>query len=286
MNNLTEILAQQGYSNARGFFTRNEQEISIRSEAEKVWSTLASKSPRQAAAATNTTDWYAKYPHVIDQEIQDREHMVLDAGCGYGRVAIPLLRARKKLRLVGVDASPVMLKTFLDLLESESSSDLKQRLVLLHSTIAHLPFSAETFDYIYSCAVLLHNPYEDVQKILKEFWRLLKPTGTLVLAGSFPNIWNLEGIQNFLYANCFASSHANGPVRVYTKNKVRGLFTDWHDMHIVPVGVTLLPREIARVPMPWGKFIRKINRSLRDRKLASFSRSSVFVKQFDVIAHK
>jgi len=115
---------------------------------------------------------------------------------------------------------------------------------------------------------------------------LLKPTGKLVLAGSFPNVWNLEGIQNFLYANCFASRHANGPVRAYTRSKVTELFTDWKDIHIVPTGVTVLPRQIAKVPMPLGGFIRRVNGWLEERNVALFSRSSVFIRQFDVIAQK
>ena len=287
MDNFKVALIQQGYSNSRGFFTRTKKEDNIQSEAETVWSTIAKENPIQAAAGTNnTTDWYAKYPHVVDQEIQDKENIVLDAGCGYGRVAIPLLRGRKNLKLIGVDASTVMLHTFLNLLETESISDLKQRLILLHSTITHLPFPEGSFEAIYSCAVLLHNPYQDVQEILKEFRRLLKPTGKLVLAGSFPNVWNLEGIQNFLYATYFVSPHANGPVRAYTRNKVTELFTDWKDIHIVPTGVTVLPRRIVKIPMPLRGFIRGVNGWFEERNFAFVSRSSVFIKHFDVIAQK
>ena len=286
MDNFKRALIQEGYLNSGGVFTRNKKEDDVQSDAEKVWSSLAKDNPIQAAAGTNRTDWYAKYPHAVDQEIQDENSIVLDAGCGYGRVAIPLLIGRKKLNLVGVDASAVMLRTFLDLLERESLSDLKQRLILLHSTINQLPFPEGSFDYIYSCAVLLHNPYQDVGEILKEFRRLLKPTGKLVLTGSFTNVLNLEGIQNLLYANCFASPRANGPVRAYTRNKVRELFTDWKDIHIVPTGVTVLPRQIAKIPMPLGGFIRGVNQRFEGRNFAFVARSSLFIKYFDVIAQK
>jgi SAM-dependent methyltransferase len=127
LENINRLLAKQGYLNTKGFFTRATGETHIRSEAEKVWSTLAQRDPIHAAAAATTKDWYAKYPQIIDQEIHDEEKIALDAGCGYGRVAIPLLKSRKQLKLIGVDASTVMLQTFLDLLETESISELKQR---------------------------------------------------------------------------------------------------------------------------------------------------------------
>jgi ubiquinone/menaquinone biosynthesis C-methylase UbiE len=286
MENINRLLAKQGYSNTEGFFTRATGESHMQSEAEKVWSALAQDNPIHAAAAATTKDWYTKYPRLIDQEIEDERKVILDAGCGYGRVAIPLLRARQKLKLIGVDASTVMLHTFLDLLETGGISELKQRLILLHSTINQLPFPEETFDYIYSCAVLLHNPYEDVQEILKEFYRLLKPSGKLVLAGSFPNVWNLEGIQNCLYSNWFASPHANGPVRAYTRTKVEQLFNDWKEIDIVPTGVTVLPRQIAKIPMPLGGLIRRVNGWLEEKNFAFLSYSSLLIKYFDVIAQK
>jgi hypothetical protein len=39
-------------------------------QSERVWSALAEENPIDSAAATNSTDWYAKYPHVADQEKQ------------------------------------------------------------------------------------------------------------------------------------------------------------------------------------------------------------------------
>jgi hypothetical protein len=91
MESLERVLVQQGDSNTRGFYSRSRKEGHVQSE--KIWSPLAQENPIDAAAATNSTDWYIKYPHVVDQEIQDEEeNLALDAGCVYGRVAIPFSR--------------------------------------------------------------------------------------------------------------------------------------------------------------------------------------------------
>jgi len=96
MERLERVLVQQGYSNTRGFYSRTTKEGHVQSE--KVWSALAQENPIDAAAATNSTDWYTNYPHVVDREIQDAEKLALDAGCVYGRVVIPLLKTKGKLK--------------------------------------------------------------------------------------------------------------------------------------------------------------------------------------------
>jgi ubiquinone/menaquinone biosynthesis C-methylase UbiE len=179
-----------------------------------------------------------------------------------------------------------MLSTFLDLAGTESAIDLKQRPVLLHSPIDQLPYPEATFDYIYSCAVLLHNPYRDVRNILDEFNRLLKPTGKLILASSFPNVFNLDGLQNYIYSSWLTPADANGPVRAYTRHQVKKLFVDWNELHILPTGVTLLPREIAKIPLPLGQCIRRVNGWFEEKNFRVLSQSSLFIKYFDVVAQK
>jgi ubiquinone/menaquinone biosynthesis C-methylase UbiE len=223
---------------------------------------------------------------VVDQQISNEVVLALDAGCGYGRVAIPLLKDRRNLKIIGVDASSVMLKTFWNLAETVGIEALEQRLLLLHSPLNRLAFADETFDCIYSCAVLLHNPYPDVPIIVKEFYRLLKPGGKVVLVGSFPNVMNPEGIQNFVYSKWLASPQANGPVRAYTRKGVKSMFMNWKEIHILPTGVTILPREIANFSMPLGPQIRRFNKWIDEKHFVMLSRSSLFSKHFDVVAQK
>jgi ubiquinone/menaquinone biosynthesis C-methylase UbiE len=256
-------------------------------EAEKVWSRLAHENPIAAAAATDSKDWFSKYPQLIDKEIpRNNPQIVLDAGCGYGRVAIPLLTTRSQLRIIGVDASAEMLQTFSSLLEPEDNSHLRPRIILVHSGISTMPFNDDTFDCIYSCAVILHNPYNEVPHILREFFRVLKPRGKLILASSFPNIYNPEGMQNYLFIKMLVRPEANGPVRVYSRKRVRDLFSDWSEARIILNGAVFLPRKFAGYRMPFGSAIRRVNEWFQGQEFALVRNTSVFSKLFDVVAIK
>lgn len=286
MKYIENALLDQGYSKQQGVYTRSGAEEPAQSAPEITWSALARDNPIRAAAGTNERDWFAKCPTFVDERIPDEEQLVLDAGCGYGRVAIPLLQTKRSIRLIGADASAVMLNLFCRLAQTQNIPDAARRLLLLHELLDRLPFADATFDRIYSSAVLLHNPYKDVEKILAEFYRLLKPGGSLILAGSFPNLMNLEGMQNFFYCKWMISATANGPVRPYTKEHVRALFHDWNETHVCPAGVTVLPRQIAKIPLPFGARIRRFNNWVEQRNFSFLSRGSLFTRYFDVIAHK
>jgi len=283
-------LLSKGYTDEHGYFalpqgSRTEvQSLLVR--ADKVWSGLAQENPISAAAASEKVDWYTKYPELVETEIDDNDKTVLDAGCGYGRIAIPLLRKHPQLDIIAVDASSTMLQLFHQLLKKENISNYERRVVLLHSGIHQLPFPDGGFDCIYSSAVLLHNPYDHVEEIIREFYRLLRPNGKLLLASSFPNLYNLEGLQNYFYSKYCISEDANGPVRPYTRNRVIKLFHNWSDLKIIPNGVVLLPRQVANIKMPFGNFIRRINSWLGNKKFEFIFKTSIFTKHFDVIAKK
>ena len=115
---------------------------------------------------------------------------------------------------------------------------------------------------------------------------LLKPRGKVVLVGSFPNVMNLERIQNFVSSKWLASPQTNGPVRAYTRKSVQSLFMNWKEIHIAPTGVTILPRQIANIPMPLGPQIRRFNKWIDEKNFSMISQSTLFSKHFDVVAQK
>jgi len=83
--------------------------------AHLVWSEAAKNDAINAAAATTDSNPFAKFPDWVARCVAAWDGTFLDAGCGYGRVSIPLLKSNPKLRCVGVDASPVMLEKFVQL---------------------------------------------------------------------------------------------------------------------------------------------------------------------------
>jgi ubiquinone/menaquinone biosynthesis C-methylase UbiE len=287
MEKLRQYLLQNGYVRDGGFYSRTEETGGRPSEAEAKWSNLGEENPvNAAAAASRDADWFVKFPSLVGREIADEDRLWLDAGCGYGRVAIPLLRNNRRVKIVGVDASRVMLEKFSELIKNEPRKDAYSRLLLLHSTINQLPMPDDYFDGIYSCAVLLHNPYVDVKNILEEFRRMLKPGGRLILCSSFPNLWNPEGAQNWIYSRFLARRDANGPVRPYTRRQAESLFADWSEARIIPSGAIVLPRQIGKFSLPGGNWIRKVNHRADANRALESTRAWLGVQYYDVIARK
>jgi len=66
------------------------------------------------------------------------------------------------------------------------------RVELYCGNLDSLPFPESQFEFVLSCAVLLHVPKNEAKTILAELRRVLAKNGRLVLAGSFPNVFNPE----------------------------------------------------------------------------------------------
>jgi ubiquinone/menaquinone biosynthesis C-methylase UbiE len=96
--------------------------------------------------------------------------MVLDAGCGFGLVA-DTLATESGLNVVGIDLAHNRLDKAKELVGSGVS--------LTEADYHHLPFPNNIFDGVFTMETLVNaKPYE---KVLTEFWRVLKPGGRLVL---------------------------------------------------------------------------------------------------------
>lgn len=89
---------------------------------------------------------------------------LLDVGVGTGRLALPL--ARDGARVVGIDASPLMLGCA----GEKSSAELGGRLSLLTGDAHHLPFADRTFDAVMCMRVLMH--VVDWKNVLAELCRV------------------------------------------------------------------------------------------------------------------
>ncbi|MEK7452712.1 MAG: class I SAM-dependent methyltransferase [Patescibacteria group bacterium] len=109
---------------------------------------------------------------------------ILDFGCGNGRLIS--LFSKRNISYTGVDLSEALIniakKKYKDNL---SDGVLSAEFLKIDSLELH--FSDCYFDNIYSIAVLHHIPTENMRiKLLKEFYRTLKPKGKIILTN-----WNL-----------------------------------------------------------------------------------------------
>ncbi len=96
--------------------------------------------------------------------------MLLHAGCGSGKVDMDVV---KYAYVTALDISPEACKIY-KLVHGEKA-------VVKEGSIFHLPFDDNSFDGIYNLGVMEHFTEEEIQTILKEFYRVLKPKGKIVL---------------------------------------------------------------------------------------------------------
>lgn len=105
---------------------------------------------------------------------------ILEIGSGYGFGLCYMLRSG--LDVMGVEPGSGLsfegrFETALDLLEANGITPANSYLLPAHAE--HLPFEDNTFDIVFSIAVLEH--VSDVDAVMREAIRVVKPSGTVVM---------------------------------------------------------------------------------------------------------
>jgi trans-aconitate 2-methyltransferase len=121
------------------------------------------------------------------------DEVVLDAGCGTGRLTAELLEALPKGRVVGIDVSRNMLRS-----AREHLSHFGMRVSLVACDFLHLPFE-HAFDGIVSTAAF--HWVLDHDKLFRNLHQALLPGGWLeAQCGGGPNVARLRARANDLAA--------------------------------------------------------------------------------------
>ena len=94
--------------------------------------------------------------------------LTLDAGCGYGRLAVPL--AIRGFTVVGVDASKHMLRRF----KLHISERNLENVHLICSSITHLPFRTATFATAYCAGTVFYIDRKMWPNVFSELRRVAK----------------------------------------------------------------------------------------------------------------
>jgi len=119
---------------------------------------------------TRFSEYTAERELAIIEELLEAgpSDVILDAGCGYGRVAEQLLS--KGAQVVGVDISREMV--------IHCNRELQGDFAGAIADIGNLPFRDSSFDKIVCVGVLVH--VESPQQVIRECARVLRPGGTFV----------------------------------------------------------------------------------------------------------
>lgn len=134
---------------------------------------------------------------------------VLDFGCGNGRLLDFL--EKKDIDYTGVDISAKLLK--------EAQNRFRGPKVEFQkiSGLDSLPLESNSFNIVYAIAALHHLPSQEMRKkMAEEFYRILRPEGTIVIT-----VWNLW--QRKYWRNIFFN----------WEEKILGRsFLDWNDCYV------------------------------------------------------
>jgi SAM-dependent methyltransferase len=107
-------------------------------------------------------------------------YRLLDVGCGTGNLLACLAGDDEARELVGLDFSPEMVRLAG---EKFAAHPAAERLRVVHGDAEHLPFEAGAFDALCCCHSFHHYPHQAA--VIREFWRVLRPGGLLILIDGF-----------------------------------------------------------------------------------------------------
>lgn len=103
------------------------------------------------------------------QRIFPESSRLLHAGCGSGQVDVNI---QKRMRITALDISPNALHLY------ARNNHYAEKII--HGSIFDLAIPNESFDGVYNLGVMEHFTDDEIQRILGEFKRVLKPGGKVV----------------------------------------------------------------------------------------------------------
>lgn len=120
----------------------------------------------------DTHAWYVSLRKKVFSYItayrRDAPITILDTGCGTGAL---LLRLKNMGRSIGVDVS----ETAIELCQQRGLNNI------IRSSVLSLPFRDDSFDIVTSVDVLYHQKVVNDNVALREYYRVLKRSGILIL---------------------------------------------------------------------------------------------------------
>ena len=150
---------------------------------------------------------YDKIMNIL--EVKDN-YKILDVGCGTGKLLSMIRNKNNKVDLYGIDISPKMI-------EKAKSKKIKN-VSLKVGDAEKLEFDNDQFDILITSESFHHYPYPS--KALKEFRRVLKPNGLLILC----DMYRPTPVRQFM--NFMFNFTNTGDVKMYTKKEIEKLLIE------------------------------------------------------------
>lgn len=183
--------------------------------------TNATDAPKkyEALAATYDRQWRRYHAETFSRVARyprdTQAPFILDVPCGTGELLRWFLPQVPEARIIGVDGSAAMLSIARQKWVGEPRASFQRALA------DALPFDEKTFDWVLCCSSLHY--FQQPERVLAEFARVLKPTGRLLLLDWCRNPWHCRVI------NWWKVRHDPAYVRMYTTQELERLLkrTGW-----------------------------------------------------------
>lgn len=173
--------------------------------------------------------WISRpYEYAWVSKFIDARDISLDAACGISHpLKFYLAEKSKEVHAVDIDkrilSKDAIIKGIIDDFGEDSKKNIKEywfkKIQFRNSSITALPYENNYFDKIFCISVLEHLPdflnrypffgkhhipllKNDIQKAMKEFNRILKPDGLLILTFDYPDI-NLDYLMTVIRSSNF-----------------------------------------------------------------------------------
>ena len=122
-----------------------------------------------------TTIFYqAVHQRLLEFVSLSENSLVLDLGCGTGKLLDRLGNRFPNIKAIGMDLSPQMLK------QARANNRYHDRFIFTLGNATELPFANNQFDAVFNTISFLHYPQPEV--VLQEVSRVLKTQGYFYLA--------------------------------------------------------------------------------------------------------
>lgn len=194
-------------------------------EWDKYWQGKNTGPKEKAGLYDKIASFYRTYlirptlSHYICKHLADGS-MLIHAGCGSGEVDTDLVQ---RMNIIAVDFSSEALECYRS--NHPSVSRVEQ------CSIMEMPFENDSVDGIYNLGVMEHFSEDQIRDVLREFQRILKPGGKVVLL--WPPVFGFSVIAlhiiHFIMKWVFRNPdrlHPDEPSKVKSRSHAFGLLRD------------------------------------------------------------
>lgn len=159
------------------------------------------------------------HKNIILKQVTNKKNInVLDIGCGYGRLSIPILKKNKNAKIVGVDISSTYIKLF--------KKNTHQKGYV--GTIENIPNNIKKNDLIICVTVLMYLKNKDeLLKTAKKMISLLKPNGKIILIEndySGQIFLTFFGLIPLIQNKIFSKNQSKTKGNYFNKNELENIF--------------------------------------------------------------